>query len=237
MHEWDGGGSNPPGVPSIRTDAPDRARPSPPAGSVWALSITATGALARAPTDPRRAGHGMAMAPRLALGSALLLAVTGCVHEEVAPLEAAYDDYEGAAEQVEARQITVDSEEAPAPKPVVTTPLSPDLLPHDPVPFKIGAGYGALSRVDFAPCREAGLPPGYLRVRATFARAGYVVRASVESTVAPPPPALDCIAAQLRQIGVPRFDTESASLSKSYFVLPGTPAKAAPIPQGEPAAM
>ncbi|HEY6458828.1 MAG TPA: hypothetical protein VIY73_01725, partial [Polyangiaceae bacterium] len=97
----------------------------------------------------------------------------------------------------------------------------PSLLPattRDPVRFQIGAAYGALARVDVDACRGSGLQPGYVHVRATFARAGYVVRASVASAAALPPQALDCIADGLRQTGVPAFDGGEARLSKTYFV-------------------
>jgi hypothetical protein len=111
----------------------------------------------------------------------------------------------------------------------------------DPIRFQIGAGYGALSHVDVASCRDRGLQAGYLHVHATFTHFGYVVRASVESPAAPPAPALDCIAEHLRQAGVPQFDGTEATLSKTYFVEPGaTPSQeqlppAAPAPTQAPA--
>jgi hypothetical protein len=106
------------------------------------------------------------------------------------------------------------------------------------VPFRIGAGYGALARVDFANCSERGLPPGYMRIRATFSRVGIVARASVESPTEPPSTALDCIADGLRQTGVPAFDGKEVRLSKTYFVAPAAPrpveATAAPAPAPPP---
>jgi hypothetical protein len=159
------------------------------------------------------------MSVRTLLGSLLLLAATGCVHEQLAVVETDVDDSARVAEPIEARQITVDTEQAPSAAPPSRTP-DERLLP-DPIPFKMGAGYGALALVDLAPCREHGLRPGYVRVHATFTHLGYIVRATVESTAAPPAPALDCIADQLRQVGVPEFDASSASLSKSYFVQAG----------------
>lgn len=57
----------------------------------------------------------------------------------------------------------------------------------------------------------------------TFNRVGYVARASVESPTAPPSTALDCIADELRQTGVPAFDGTDVRLSRTYFVAPPGP--------------
>jgi hypothetical protein len=121
------------------------------------------------------------------------------------------------------RQLTVSPEEAPPPATGAgpAASLFPRIVAPDPVPFEIGAGYGALSQVDLSPCAARGLPAGYLHVRATFTADGYVVRASVSSPTAPPPSALDCIADQLRLIGVPAFDGVDARISRTYFVSPG----------------
>jgi hypothetical protein len=173
-------------------------------------------------TEPARAGHGEVVSTRIPLhGCLLLLAATGCVHEQEVAVEG--EDYEAprTVETADAWQITVDDEQPPAPGPAPTTRTADERLLPDPVPFKIGAGYGALAHVDLAPCREHGLQPGYVHVRATFTSLGYIVRATVESAAPPPPPALDCIAGQLRQVGVPKFDAQSASLSKRYFVRAG----------------
>jgi hypothetical protein len=126
------------------------------------------------------------------------------------------------------RQLTIGSSEAAPATPGRTNPL----LKPDPVPFAIGAGYGALAHVDLAGCRERGLVPGYLHLNATFTPAGYVVRASVTTPTAPSSSALDCIADQLRLAGVPAFDGSEARLSKTYFVEPVNPVNA----PGEPAA-
>jgi len=117
--------------------------------------------------------------------------------------------------------ITPDTPEPSAPAAQAIAPLR--AAPRDPVPFRIGAGYGALARVDFTGCTERGLPPGYMRVRATFNRVGYVARASVESPIEPPATALDCIADGLRQTGVPAFDGQEVRLSRTYFVPPAAP--------------
>lgn len=90
----------------------------------------------------------------------------------------------------------------------------------DPIPFRIGAGHGALGQVDLSPCRQVGLEPGYLRLRVTFHRSGHVVHAAVESPTPPPQEALDCIADQLQVAMVPRFDGRDATLSKNLFVEP-----------------
>lgn len=164
-----------------------------------------------------RRGHGLAMRGWILLVVAASGTQVGCVHE--GELEPAWvDDGPPPAQEVLVqRQITVTPDEAPPALP----PSPRDKPTPDPVRFQIGAGYGALSHVDVAACRERGLQSGYLHVHATFTRAGYVVRASVESQAAPPPPALDCIAERLRQAGVPQFDGSEATLSKTYFVEPG----------------
>jgi hypothetical protein len=88
----------------------------------------------------------------------------------------------------------------------------------DPIFFALGAGYGALGRIDLAPCKDQGLPPGYLRLRVTFRGSGRVVRAAIESPVAPPPDALACIANQLEAAAVPIFEGEEVTLSKTLYV-------------------
>jgi len=160
----------------------------------------------------------MARTPLLAL----LLAGTGCMLEPLTPV-ATPDGPAPVAEAVVERQLTVASEE-PNDPPAPSEPLR--VAPRDPVPFRMGAGYGALARVDLASCSERGLPPGYLHLRATFNRVGYVVRASVETLQEPPPSALDCIADGLRQTGVPAFDGGDVRLSRTYFVAPSAPTAA-----------
>jgi hypothetical protein len=144
---------------------------------------------------------------------AVLPVVAGCVLEPATPIETAGGEPASAPSVVE-HQLTVASEDGLSALPA---PRADGL---DPIPFQIGAGYGALSRVDLQACRDRGLQSGYVRLRATFTRVGYVVRASVESAAAQPAPALDCIADHLRQTGVPAFDGQDARLSRTYFVAP-----------------
>jgi len=188
-------------------------------------------------------GHGLAM-PRwtfLVVVAAASSLQVGCLHE--GELEPGWvDDGPPPAEQILVeRQITVTPDEAP---PGPALPPSPRDRPvPDPIHFQIGAGYGALSHVDVASCRDRGLQAGYVHVHATFTHQGYVVRASVESQAAPPAPALDCIAERLRQVGVPQFDASDATLTKTYFVEPGMPAPEqlppppAPAPAPPPATL
>jgi hypothetical protein len=156
------------------------------------------------------------------------LALPGCLHEEQALLQTGPAEPTAIAEPPDERQLTIANDDAPPAPGAASAVGSTPLLAPDPVRFQIGAGYGALARVDLASCRERGLASGYLRVRATFTRLGYVVRASVASEKVPPPAALDCIADQLRQAGVPRFDGSDARLSKTYFVEPSGAAPAEP---------
>lgn len=175
------------------------------------------------------------MRPSTVCAALVLAATTGCVRESDVPAQAVADGPIPVAEPLVERQLTVAPEEAPPPRPAVTSAAS---FPADPVPFQIGAAYGALSRVELADCAERGLPSGYLHVRATFTGIGTIVRASVASTTAPPPQALDCIADRLRQTGVPAFDGNDAKLSKTYFVEPSSmpPAPPAPVPSAGHAA-
>jgi len=174
-------------------------------------------------TEAALRGH-----PTLVRLAILLLAtvgLTGCFVEPPAAWTAPEAPLPPPEVLVE-RQLTVSPEEAPPPAAgAAPAPLLPRIVPPDPVPFEIGAGYGALSRVDLSPCAARGLPPGYLHVRAEFTGDGYVVRASVSSPTAPPPSALDCIADQLRLIGVPAFDGVDARLSRTFFVTPGAVAR------------
>lgn len=159
--------------------------------------------------------------------SLILVAAAGCLPAPAAPA-AGQERPEPVPEALVEYQITV-ATPTPSPATAAEPPAPPETAAAgfpssmaDPVPFQIGAGYAALGRVDLDDCRESGLQAGYVRVRATFTRVGYVVRASVASSAAPPPRALDCIADRLRQTGVPSFDGGEARLSKTYFVEPGT---------------
>jgi hypothetical protein len=87
-----------------------------------------------------------------------------------------------------------------------------------PIFFSLGAGHGALGRVDLSACRDRGLPAGYLRIRATFRPSGHVAHAAVESAAEPPEDALECVSEQLEDTSVPPFDGEDVSLSKIVFV-------------------
>jgi hypothetical protein len=146
-------------------------------------------------------------------------AAVGCVVQPVVPLETGPDESVANAEAVIERQLTINPDDGPPPSEGGRAPMQ---RPLDPLPFAIGAGYGALSHVDVAGCRERGLPSGYVRLHATFTRDGYITHASVTSPTAPPASALDCIADQLRLAGVPAFDGHDARLSKTYFVQPAT---------------
>jgi hypothetical protein len=154
----------------------------------------------------------------------LLLLSAGCLHEPDADLDDGFlATYQPSAEPVTRREVSVawegpGQQQAPAP---VLAASPKDRPPPDPVPFRIGAGHGALGQVDLSPCREVGLEPGYLRLRVTFQGSGRVVHAAVESPTPPPQDALDCIAEQLEVAMVPRFDGRDATLSKSLFVEPG----------------
>ena len=159
-----------------------------------------------------------------ALSSVLLLPallLTGCLHEP--DLESAYQaPWEPPAEPVVQREVTMKwqrPDDAPAAPLLAASPK--DRPPPDPVPFRIGAGHGALGAIDLEPCRAEGLPSGYLAMRVTFHRDGRVAHAVVEGPVAPPEEALDCVAEQIEGATVPVFDGRDASLTKRFFVVPG----------------
>jgi hypothetical protein len=153
----------------------------------------------------------------------------GCLHQAELEPQWVDDGPPPAPEVLVQRQITVTPEDAPTPPALPPSPR--DRPTPDPVRFQMGAGYGTLSHVDVASCRERGLQAGYVHVHATFTPDGYVVRASVESEAPPSSPALDCIAEVLRQAGVPRFEGNEATLSKTYFVAMGASPPEQPAPQ------
>jgi hypothetical protein len=159
---------------------------------------------------------------RSALVTALFAANVGCAPVEV-PAEAVDTTPVAAPEAAVARDVDVryagpgDDDAEPAGAPPRASRA--DHPPPDPVPFRLGAGRGALGRLDLAPCREQGLPQGYLHVRVTFRHNGRVVHAAVESPASPPDEALSCIGEQLQTVAmVPAFDGGDVTISKSYFV-------------------
>jgi|SRR5580700_9233540 hypothetical protein len=155
---------------------------------------------------------------RIAVVSLLsLLAATGCVRQEsLQPVEFVGDAPLQPPDPVVVADVSV------APNGVESSPpprATPSLRPSDePVTFLLGAGYGALGHIDLEPCRESGLPSGYLRMRVTFRPGGGVARAAVESLAQPPAEALSCVGQHLAAAMVPAFDGSDVTLSKSFFV-------------------
>jgi hypothetical protein len=90
-----------------------------------------------------------------------------------------------------------------------------------PAVFRLGAGYGAVGRIELASCRELGLDPGYVRMRVTFGVDGAVSSAVVESPTRPPREALGCIGRRLEEIAVPVFEGGDVTLSKSLYLAGG----------------
>jgi hypothetical protein len=156
---------------------------------------------------------------------AFAFAAAGC-----APQETLYDaEYPGGqvtasppAERVAVGHIDVRYEGPVEPTPLRAAAAAPaserDRPRPSPIFFSLGAGHGALGRVDLSTCRDRGLPAGYLRIRATFRPSGHVAHAAVESAAEPPQEALECVSEQLEDTNVPPFDGEDVSLSKIVFV-------------------
>jgi hypothetical protein len=180
------------------------------------------------------ANHKFVGRTALALGLLVGLGLTaGCVRPQVNEVD--FDPTPPAPhEPTVTRDVTIgdddDSDEsdesgasADAPPPPQSRPKvlvwSPIRLgPREPVLFRLGAGLGALGHIDLNPCRDQGLPSGYVHMHLTFRGTGRVVRAAVETPMAPPPEALACIGDQIQATMVPVFDGGDVNLSKSVFV-------------------
>jgi hypothetical protein len=146
------------------------------------------------------------------------LMTAGCLHEgDFAPEGPDTADPPEAPAQARSVELQYGGEDDTADV-VAQAPEPPQSKRRDPVPFHIGAGYGALGHVDLHSCRDQGLQAGYLRMHVTFRDDGRIVRAAVEAGDAPPDEALACIGQQLKMAMVPAFDGDDVSLSKSFFV-------------------
>jgi hypothetical protein len=150
------------------------------------------------------------------------LALVGCF-----PQETLYEaEYPGEAETANppAGRVAVGHVDVRYDGPLESTPLRAaaasdrDRPRPGPIFFSLGAGHGALGRVDLSTCRDRGLPAGYLRIRATFRPSGHVAHAAVESAAEPPQEALECVSEQLEETSVPPFDGDDVSLSKIVFI-------------------
>jgi hypothetical protein len=154
----------------------------------------------------------------LSLG--LSVAAAGCVHpflEYEPATESAAASGDDSDRQKDARPVAV-AYDGPVTEPAVAPTVPPRMRDRDPVFFRLGAGYGALGQVDLSPCRELGLPRGYLRVRVTFHTDGRVGHAALQSDVLPPAEALTCVGERLELASVPAFEGGDVTLSKSFFV-------------------
>jgi hypothetical protein len=160
----------------------------------------------------------------LALAPALAPLALGCQPPEAYTFASYPIVHEESAQQdlpsSEAIEIDYDGSDAPTPMRLAAAiPASELDRPHpEPVFFALGAGHGALGQVDVDGCGERGIPPGYLRMRATFRPSGHISRAVVMTESPPTQEALDCIADKLRVMRVPAFDGDNISLSRTYFV-------------------
>jgi|HubBroStandDraft_4_1064222.scaffolds.fasta_scaffold157279_2 hypothetical protein len=98
-----------------------------------------------------------------------------------------------------------------------------DRVRPEPVFFRLGAGYGAVGRIDLSPCKDRGLDTGYVHMHVTFGEGGSIARAVIESPTQPPPEALACIGELLEEATVPPFQGGDVTLSKSLFVASQAP--------------
>jgi hypothetical protein len=165
---------------------------------------------------------------RVAAFLALSLLASGCVHPQITNEVEADSEPATAPQPTVVRDIEVGEREvgadddAPGETADTAVPLAPIRKANpqapEPVLFRLGAGLGALGHIDLGPCREQGLPPGYVHMHLTFRRSGRIVRAAVETLNEPPAEALACIGAQVEAAIVPMFDGDDVILSKSVFV-------------------
>jgi hypothetical protein len=152
-----------------------------------------------------------------------LLVTTGCVRQATQDFEMLADRTAEESPRPGEEQEVIVAYDGPvegAAEPATSTavPLRERHLQSEPVLFRLGAGYGALGHLDLAPCREQGLPPGYVHMRVTFRHSGRVVHAAVESAAPPPREALACIGERLEVAIVPVFEGGDVTLSRSFFV-------------------
>jgi len=156
---------------------------------------------------------------RTAVVSAGLLAiVSGCVHPFAEDVENEPSAAASTSEDTRPVAVAYDGPvEEPAPPAAADNNVTGGPRP-DPVFFRLGAGYGALGQVDLAPCRDHGLPRGYVHVRVTFRTDGRVAHAALQSDVLPPAEALACVGERLELASVPAFEGGDVTLSKSFFV-------------------
>jgi hypothetical protein len=144
----------------------------------------------------------------------------GCVHEMGVDGEVESPP-SAQAEREDSRPVAVaydgPVENPPPPQEAEARPPGPRVQ-RDPMFFHLGAGYGALGQVDLEPCRDHGLPRGYVRVRVTFRTDGRVAHAALQSDVLPSPEALACVGERLEMALVPAFEGGDVTLSKSFFV-------------------
>jgi hypothetical protein len=142
----------------------------------------------------------------------------GCMPQQP-PIVAPVAEAPPPDERVVASSVTVAGESAEgAPR-----ASDADRVRRGPSFFLIGAGYGAVGRIDLTPCRDKGLDPGYVHLHVTFGVGGSIAHAVVESPTQPPAQALACVADLLAAASVPPFEGGDVTLSKSLFVATGVP--------------
>jgi hypothetical protein len=146
-----------------------------------------------------------------------LLAAAGCLAEEPAVRSPVNDEAPPPAEHVVLSAVTMTAPADGQPP----APSAADRVRPGPVFFRLGAGYGAVGRVDLSTCRDRGLDPGYVHLHVTFEGNGAVARAAVESPTQPPPDALACIGERLEAAAVPAFEGGNVTLSKSLYIAGG----------------
>jgi hypothetical protein len=168
----------------------------------------------------------------LAPALALLAAASGCVRGGRGALAAtafAVDVVDVAAigaANPEKEWTTAD--ERPVDPPGAPNALAP-IPPHLPASaadqrvdkqtaFDLGGAYGALAKVDLAPCKALGIAPGYGRVVLAFDPDGTPAGVGVDLPAGSTPAAQTCVEQAFGAVRVAPFDGAPMNVRRAFFV-------------------
>ena len=168
----------------------------------------------------------------LAPAFALLVAASGCVrsgHVARGATDFAVDVVDLAAigaANPEKEWTTAD--ERPVDPPAAPNALAP-IPPHLPASaadqrvdkqteFDLGGAYGALAKVDLAPCKALGIAPGYGRVVLAFDPDGTPAGVGVDLPAGSTPAAQTCVEQAFGAVRVAPFDGAPMNVRRAFFV-------------------